>query len=398
MNDVGQRERNTQERVIRFFTQKLDYQYLGNWRHRSNGNIEKELLKKYLKEQSNTDPATEKVIFELERVAVDSSRSLYETNKEFHGLLRYGVKIKESVSENYQTVEVINWKKPDRNHFYIAEEVSIRGEHEKIPDIVLYVNGIALAVLELKRSTVSVSEGIRQNLDSQTDRFIKGFFNTIQLIMAGNDTEGLRYGTTQTPAKYYIRWKEDTGINERLDKHLFALCNKQRLLEIIHDFIVFDSGTKKICRYNQYFGVKAAQESLKKKEGGIIWHTQGSGKSLTMIWLAKWIRENLPDPRVLIITDREELDEQIEKFFNGVNEEIYRTKSGKDLVNQINSAAPWLMCSLIHKFRSAEDLNYEDFIRGFKSGIPPDFKTKGNLYVFVDECQRTQSGDLHEAM
>lgn len=398
MNDVGQRERNTQGRVIRFFTQKLDYQYLGNWRHRSNGNIEKELLKKYLKEQSNTDPATEKVIFELERVAVDSSRSLYETNKEFHGLLRYGVKIKESVSENYQTVEVINWNKPDRNHFYIAEEVSIRGEHEKIPDIVLYVNGIALAVLELKRSTVSVSEGIRQNLDSQTDRFIKGFFNTIQLIMAGNDTEGLRYGTTQTPAKYYLSWKEDTGINERLDKHLFALCNKQRLLEIIHDFIVFDSGTKKICRYNQYFGVKAAQESLKKKEGGIIWHTQGSGKSLTMIWLAKWIRENLPDPRVLIITDREELDEQIEKFFNGVNEEIYRTKSGKDLVNQINSAAPWLMCSLIHKFRSAEDPNYEDFIRGFKSGIPPDFKPKGNLYVFVDECHRTQSGDLHEAM
>ncbi len=398
MTDVGQRERNTQERVIRFFTQKLGYQYLGNWRQRDNSNIEKELLRKYLKEQSNTETAIENTLFELEKVAADVSQSLYEVNKEFYNLLRYGIGVKESLGENYQTVEVINWKEPDRNHFYIAEEVSVKGQHEKIPDIVLYVNGIALAVLELKRSTVSVSEGIRQNLDSQSDRFIKGFFNTIQLIMAGNDTEGLRYATTQTPAKYYLKWKEDIGIKERLDKHLFALCNRQRLLETIHDFIVFDSGTKKICRYNQYFGVKAAQESLMKKEGGIIWHTQGSGKSLTMIWLAKWIRENLPNPRVLIITDREELDEQIEKFFNGVNEEIYRTKSGKDLINQVNSPAPWLMCSLIHKFRSAEEPSYEDFIRGFKSGIPPDFKPKGNLYIFVDECHRTQSGDLHEAM
>ena len=398
MTDVGQREKKTQERVIQFFTQTLGYKYLGNWRQRENSNIEKELLREYLKEQSTSETAIDNAIFELEKIAADVSQSLYEVNKDFYSLLRYGVKVKNSVGENYQSIEVINWKEPDRNHFYIAEEVSIKGEHEKIPDIVLYVNGIALAVLELKRSTVSVSEGIRQNLDSQTDRFVKGFFNTIQLIMAGNDTEGLRYGTTQTPAKYYLRWKEDIDINERLDKHLFALCNKRRLLEIIHDFIVFDSGTKKICRYNQYFGVKAAQESVTKKEGGIIWHTQGSGKSLTMISLAKWIRENLPDPRVLIITDREELDEQIEKFFNGVNEEIYRTKNGKDLINKINSAAPWLMCSLIHKFRSAEEPNYEDFIRGFQSGIPPDFKPKGNLYVFVDECHRTQSGDLHEAM
>ena len=398
MTNVGQRERNTQERVLRFFTQKLGYKYLGNWRQRDNSNIEKELLRKYLKEQSSTETSIENVIFELEKVAADVSRSLYDVNKEFYNLLRYGVKIKESLSKNYQTVEVINWKEPQKNHFSIAEEVSVKGQHEKIPDIVLYVNGIALGMLELKRSTVSVSEGIRQNLDSQSDRFIKGFFNTIQLIMAGNDTEGLRYATVQTPAKYYLKWKEDIDINERLDKHLFSLCSKDRLLEIIHDFIVFDSGTKKICRYNQYFGVKAAQESLQKREGGIIWHTQGSGKSLTMIWLAKWIRENLPNSRVLIITDREELDEQIEKFFYGVNEEIYRTKSGKDLINSINHPSPWLMCSLIHKFRSAEEPNYEDFIRGFESGTPSDFEPKGNLYVFVDECHRTQSGDLHEAM
>ena len=398
MTAIGERERATQERVIKFFTQNLGYKYLGNWRQRDNSNIEKDLLREYLKEQQYSDTAIESTISNLGKVAGDISRSLYDVNKEFYNLIRYGVKVKESLGENYQTVEVINWKEPEKNHFFIAEEVSVKGQREKIPDIVLYVNGIALGVLELKRSTVSVSEGIRQNLDSQSDRFIRGFFNTIQLVMAGNDTEGLRYATTETPAKYYLKWKEDIDISERLEKHLFALCNKDRLLEIIHDFLVFDSGTKKICRYNQYFGVKAAQESLLKSEGGIIWHTQGSGKSLIMIWLAKWIRENIDNSRVLIITDREELDEQIQKFFNDVNEEIYRTQSGKDLINRLNESSPWLMCSLIHKFRSAEDPNYEDFIRGFESGIPQDFTPKGDLYVFVDECHRTQSGDLHDAM
>ena len=175
MTDIGQRERATQERVIEFFTQSLGYEYLGNWRQRENSNIEKDLLREYLKEQQYGDTAIESTIFDLEKVAGDISRSLYDVNKEFYDLLRYGVKIKESLGENYHTVEIINWKEPEKNHFYIAEEVSVKGQHEKIPDIVLYVNGIALGVLELKRSTVSVSEGIRQNLDSQSDRFIKGY-------------------------------------------------------------------------------------------------------------------------------------------------------------------------------------------------------------------------------
>jgi type I restriction enzyme R subunit len=135
----------------------------------------------------------------------------------------------------------------------------------------------------------------------------------MQLIMAGNDTEGLRCGSIQTPEKYYLALKEDSPIENRLDRQLIQMCSKPRLLELIHDFIVFDSGTKKLCRHNQYFGVRAAQDAVGRREGGIIWHTQGSGKSLIMIWLAKWIRENVQDARVLIITDRTELDEQIEK-------------------------------------------------------------------------------------
>jgi len=248
------------------------------------------------------------------------------------------------------------------------------------------------------RSVVSVSEGIRQNLDNQKKIFIQPFFTTIQLIMAGNDTEGLRYGVIETPEKYYPTWKEKSAIENPLDRPLMQLCEKHRLLEMIHDFVVFDAGVKKICRHNQYFGVREAQERVRTREGGIIWHSQGSGKSLTMVWLAKWIRENVRDARVLIITDRTELDEQIEKVFKGVDEDIYRTKSGQDLINKLNATTPWLFCSLIHKFAGKEEGEITEFIAEVKSSLPPDFKAKGDLYVIVDECHRTQSGELHDAM
>ncbi len=300
--------------------------------------------------------------------------------------------------KNTETVWLIEWKNPLNNDFALAEEVTVKGEHSKRPDVVLYVNGIALVVLELKRSIVSVSEGIRQNLDNQNKKFIQPFFATVQLNMAGNDTEGLRYGTIETREKYYLTWKEESTIENPLDRSLIQLCEKQRLLEIVHDFVVFDAGVKKICRPNQYFGVLAAQERVRKREGGIIWHTQGSGKSLTMVWLARWIREHVQVARVLIITDRTELDEQIEKVFKGVNEEIYRTKSGQDLINRLNAATPWLFCTLIHKFGGKEESDITGFIEEVKGSAPPDFKAKGNIYVFVDECHRTQSGDLHDAM
>jgi len=396
---IGQRERKTQDRVVKLFKDQLDYTYLGNWEERqNNSNIEEELLIKFLKKQKYSDTLIKKALYELNQAATNQSKGLYDVNKEVYSLLRYGAQVKETVGENKQTVEFINWKEPEKNDFYVAEEVTIQGQHSKRPDVVLYVNGISVAVLELKRSTIAVSEGIRQNLDNQKEIFIKQFFATIQLVMAGNDTEGLRYGVIETPEKYYLTWKEDADIKNKLDKHILLLCRKERLLEIMHDFIVFDSGIKKICRHNQYFGTKAAQQHLKKGEGGIIWHTQGSGKSLTMIWLAKWIRENIDDSRVLIITDRDELDEQIEKFFKGVNEDIYRTKSGKDLIKRLNNTAPWLICSLIHKFGRNTEQGYEDFIKEIKINLPDNFKAKGNIYVFVDECHRTQSGKLHQAM
>src|SRR5437667_9459963 len=133
-----------------------------------------------------------------------------------------------------------------------------------------------------------------------------------------------------------MTWKEQGTVENLLDRSLIQMRGKVRLLELIHDFIVFDAGTKKLCRHNQYFGVRAAQVHVKRREGGIIWHTQGSGKSLTMVWLTKWIREHVTDARVLLITDRKELDEQIERVFKGVNEDVYRTKSGDDLIAKLN--------------------------------------------------------------
>lgn len=404
MSTVGQKERATQNRVVKLFRDVLDYDYLGDWEERENNrNIEEDFLCSFLKDAQGYDETLiSRALFELNKAAGDQSRSLYDVNRSVYDLLRYGVKVQADAGEHHQTIRLIDWEKPERNQFAIAEEVTVKAadakSHDKRPDVVLYVNGIALGVLELKRSTVSVAQGIRQNLDNQKRLFIQPFFTTMQFVMAGNDTEGLRYATIETPEKYYLTWKEENDIENPLYRALTQMCEKKRFLELIHDFIVFDAGIKKICRPNQYFGVRAAQESAKSREGGIIWHTQGSGKSLIMVWLTKWIREHVKDARVLIITDRTELDEQIEKVFKGVNEEIYRTKSGADLIASLNAPNPWLMCSLIHKFGGKEEGDIEGFIEEVQQALPADFKAKGDIYVFVDECHRTQSGELHKAM
>ncbi len=264
MSPVGDIERITQDRIIALFADKskLDYEYLGNWHDRlNNSNIEEELLRKYLQRNGYSDRLISKAIYELTKVAGVQNKNLYSINKDVYTILRYGAKVKEDVGENTQTVRLIDWDNPENNHFAIAEEVSIKGENRKRPDIVIYVNGIALGTLELKRSTVSVTEGIRQNLDNQKSIFIMPFFATVQLVMAGNDTEGLRYGVINTPEKYYLKWKEESDVENLLDRHILQVCQKERFLEIIHDFIVYDAGTKKICRHNQYFGVKSGTKT-----------------------------------------------------------------------------------------------------------------------------------------
>jgi type I restriction enzyme R subunit len=404
---VGELERATQARVVALFTEKLGYSYLGNWIDRPcNRNVEPDLLWAFLKQRGVDDALAAQAIHDLDKAAGNMSQSLYDRNRAVYEMLRYSAKIKPGAGENTVDVPLIDWQHPECNHFALAEEVTVPATqttgYEKRPDIVLYVNGIALGVLELKRSTVSVAEGIRQNLDNQKKTFTEHFFSTVQYVMAGNETEGLRYGSIGTPEKYYLTWKEPSAVENPLERGLMQICNKARFLELIHDFIVFDAGVKKLCRHNQYFGVRAAEDRVRSREGGIIWHTQGSGKSLTMVWLAKWIRENGKDARVLIITDRTELDEQIEKVFLGVNEQIYRTTSGADLVTTLNDSKPWLICSLIHKFSTQENSDSAgataDFLREMREARRRGFRAKGDLFVFVDECHRTQSGELHDAM
>ncbi|MGA5502129.1 type I restriction endonuclease subunit R [Streptomyces umbrinus] len=407
MSNVGQPERKTQDRVIELFRDTLGYEYLGNWGYRAaNSNVDVELLTKNLRARNYSDNLINKAIGKLKSDAsLGGGRELYEANREVYGLLRYGVKVKPGVGEQWQTVWLIDWKNPEANHFALAEEVTVLGQQTKRPDIVLYVNGIAFGTIELKRSKVAVSEGIRQSIGNQRPEFIRSFFTTVQLVMAGNDVEGLRYSAIDTPEKYWLAWREPSDIADPLDRSLTQLCSKERLLELVHDFMVFDAGQKKACRHNQYFGVKAAQERIVKREGGIIWHTQGSGKSLTMVWLAKWIRESQvgTNPRVLLITDRTELDDQIQKVFQGVNEAIHRTKNGPDLLSTLNTSEEWLVCSLVHKFRgsgneAARDEAESEFIRELKASVPKDFQSKGNIFVFVDEAHRTQSGKMHDAM
>lgn len=401
MNKVGQIERATQNRIVQLFQEQLKYDYLGNWEEREgNSNIEEAELRKFLQNKYSEELIT-KAIFALQKEAnINTNDDLYTANKEVYSMLRYGTSKKVDAIKRPEHVDFIDWKNPLNNNFAIAEEVTIKRAKERRPDIVLYINGIAIGVLELKKASVSVSEGIRQNLSNQSKYFNPWFYTTIQLVLAGNDSNGLYYGTIKTEEKYFLKWKEDNDVyhpdENLLDKHIIQFCNKERLLEIIHNFVIFDHGTKKLCRPNQFFGIKEAQKYLARKEGGIIWHTQGSGKSLTMVWLAKWIMENNPKARLLIVTDRTELDEQIEGVFLGVGESIKRTKSGADLVSVLNNTSPRLVCSLVHKFGGKEENAVDEFVIALKQS--KEFQPKGEFVIFIDECHRTQSGDLHKAM
>ena len=397
-NSPFKSERVTQNRVIGLFRDELGYRYLGDWTARDgNSNIEEKLLSAWLTQCGYTPAQISAALYKLRTEADNHSRTLYGNNHAVYNLLRYGVPVKTEAGKVTETVHLINWQQPEKNDFAIAEEVTLKGNHERRPDIVLYVNGIAVSVLELKNSRVSIGDGIRQNLSNQQPEFNAWFFSTVQFIYAGNDSEGLRYGTIGTPEKYFLKWKEDEDDNSRLklDKYLLKMCRKDRLIELMHDFVLFDGGVKKLPRAHQYFGVKAAQAEVRRKKGGIIWHTQGSGKSIVMVLLAKWILENNPNARVAIITDRDELDKQIQGVFASAGIDIARSKSGQNLMTQLGQATPRLLCSLVHKFGRKDVDDFDAFIKELEAQPSP---TVGEVFVFVDECHRTQSGKLHRVM
>lgn len=424
-------ERVTQNKAVKLLHDVLDYRYLGNLADTGNSNIRVDDLRRFLIEKQNcTEAMADEAIMHLREAAQCSQyKDLYNKGLEVYRLLRYGVSVSQGYNDVNKTVHFINWDDVSQNDFAVAEEVTVRRVtedlHHRRPDMVVYVNGIALVVLELKRMSVSVANAIRQNRRNQQDNEICQFFTTVQLIMAGNESEGIKYGVTKTPEEFWLKWKEPTGdpcppsrfsvqdFPNEMFRSLLQMLEPNRLLEFIHDCIIYDGGIKKAARPNQYFALKSAKERFRQNRGGIIWHSQGAGKSLTMVWLAQWIQEQPGDNRILIVTDRDELDRQIETGFKNTNQTPKRVRSGRELIDAIRTPGSSVLTTLIHKFglglhdatsdrievngkkatRSAENI-----MEAIAKSLPAGFEPAGNFYVFVDECHRTQGGVLHQAM
>ncbi len=306
--------------------------------------------------------------------------------------------VKKSFSLHY-----IDYKNPENNVFHVTEEFVVdrvtQQEQTKTrrPDLVLFINGIPFGVIELKKASRGTEEGISQMLRNQDSHEIPNLFKYVQITLAGNN-HSPQYGTVGTPQKFYAVWKEkdvdlSTVVKDRtpspLDKTVYALFEKHRMVELLHSFVIFDGKVKKIARYQQYFAIESIMERIGKldntgrRQGGLIWHTQGSGKSLTMVMLAKVIKRSIVGSKVIIVTDRKDLDKQIHDTFNNSEVKAERAKSGRDLVSLLQSGKS-VITTLIHKFEKVknENVTFDD----------------PNTFILVDESHRTQGGDMHKAM
>lgn len=412
-------EMSTSQRPAIEVLQKLGYKYISEEENKKLRNyiltdvIFKDMLAKKLNEINSYEYKGEKYKFSASTIGQamadlneDLVTGLISTNEKIYDLLTLGKSYQENMVDGTKRsfdIKYIDFEHPENNDFYVTEEFSVlrmNGKDYARPDIVLFVNGIPLAVIECKDASVPIIQAISQNIRNQKPDYIPQLFKFIQIVMAANKNE-TKYATCGTPDKFWSTWNEQyvEKQNELLDKtvigrqvtkqdrDIISLFEKERFLELIKDFIIFEAGTKKICRYQQYFAVKAMLERIKHdKKGGVVWHTQGSGKSITMVYITKKIMEDkeIQNPQVVIVTDRVDLDKQIHKTFNRIGVEAARATTGNNLTDLIKDEKVRVITTVVNKFETV-----------VKSGVSVDAP---NTFILVDEGHRTQYGEINRRM
>lgn len=412
-------EMTTSQRPAIEVLQKLGYKYISEDENKKLRNniltdvIFKDILAKKLNEINSYEYKGEKYKFSASTIGQaikdlneDLVTGLISTNEKIYDLLTLGKSYQENMVDGTKRsfdIKYIDFEHPENNDFYVTDEFSVlrmNGKDYARPDIVLFVNGIPLAVIECKDASVPIIQAISQNIRNQKPDYIPQLFKFIQIVMAANKNE-TKYATCGTPDKFWSTWNEQyverqnellnkTVIGRQVtkqDRDIISLFEKERFLGLIKDFIIFEAGKKKICRYQQYFAVKAMLERIKHdKKGGVVWHTQGSGKSITMVYITKKLMEDkeIQNPQVVIVTDRVDLDKQIHKTFNRIGVEAARATTGNNLTDLIKDEKVRVITTVVNKFETV-----------VKSGISVDAP---NTFILVDEGHRTQYGEINRRM
>lgn len=336
---------------------------------------------------------------------------LYTANKTVHELICGGKSMEEDLPNGTRQsfdIGFIDFEHPENNIFQVTDEFEVERTNGKFarPDIVVLINGIPVVVIECKKSSVDVMEGVTQNIRNWGSDYIPQLFQYSQLVLAMNPDKVL-YGTCGTPAKYFVSWHEDDrdwldewcrkcspdGEIKEQDRSLVSLLHPERLLDLIQNFIIYDNNVKKVARYKQYFAVKKCMDRIMLRDdagtrNGVVWHTQGSGKTITMIMLTKILLKeslkkdsNIKRPRFIMVTDRVNLDKQIRDNFINAQMSPHRAKTGKGLVELLKKDENTVITAIVNKFEAAIKLDY--------------CNESENLFVFIDEGHRTQYGKLN---
>lgn len=350
----------------------------------------------------------ERAMEELDEPLTDG---LVRTSEKIYDALLLGKSYPETVGGGKSlsfNLKYIDWEHPENNLFHVTEEFAVDSldkQHNARPDIVLFINGIPFAVIECKAPHIPVEQAVEQMIRNQQADYIPQLFKYAQIVMATNKNT-VKYATAGTPKKFWSVWKEqdaaflDSGLAQFVadrvpteqDRNIISLFRRERLMELTRYFVLFDANVKKICRYQQYFAIQeimktiAQQDSRGNRQGGVIWHTQGSGKSLTMVMLAKYILMVLADcnPRVVIVTDRKELDDQIAATFSHTRLNPARATSGRHLVELVTSGKADVVTTIINKFNTAERLAARN--------------TSRDVFVLIDESHRSNYGSMAAKM